>query len=280
MSRPIMLQQSDGATRIYGCNCKFALFITFIFYVLTSWLMLMAMRQLAIISNPVAIVLLLLSVIVITAWMWDSFLRTTRAEHLLRGRRYTAVFTLGPHKSKIIKSTVREELESPFSDTFELISLETRQISKNLELNKKEYWQTYDMVSDIYRRSGDTRLYKSRQAFYTVFEAKLQRTIPHLVFDSKTAKGRQFRRIYLNTQHLTLDGDFNDYFDAYSPQGYEVDTLSFITPEVIVAMLDMHDCDIEFIEDGLLCYGPLLDEVSLEELQKNVSTFMPVSTII
>ena len=245
-----------------------ALLITSAFCVLSIWLLLITMQRLGMIGAAATAILAVSSIALVIAWMWRKFSYSIGVYNMLKERRYQAIYTLGPDRSKIIKSTIRNELESPFSDSFELVRLETRQISKNLHLDKHNFWYLYDVVSNIYRKNGNVQLYKSRQAFYTVFEAKLQRTVPHLLFDSKTAKGKQFRYIYLQAQRLSLDGNFDDYFDAYSPQGYEIDTLSFITPEVIVAMLEMHDCDIEFIEDGLMCYAPLLDKKSLEDFKE------------
>lgn len=82
--------------------------------------------------------------------------------------------------------------------------------------------------------------------------------MPHLVFDNKQAGGHQFRRIYLNSQKLSLDGNFDDYFATYSPEYHQIETLSFITPEVLWAMIELQNCDVEFLDDYLLCYAPLL----------------------
>ncbi|MYB39848.1 hypothetical protein F4X86_00950 [Candidatus Saccharibacteria bacterium] len=261
-------EKSVQQIKIYERSCLPALLITATFYVLSIWLILITMQRLGMIGSGATAMLVVLAVALIVAWMWRKFSYSISIHNMLKERRYQAIYTLGPDRSKIIKSTIRDELESPFSDSFELVRLETRQISKNFHLDKHNFWYLYDVVSNIYRKNGDMPLYKSRQAFYTVFEAKLQRTVPHLVFDSKAAKGKQFGHIYLQAQRLSLDGNFDDYFDAYSPQGYEIDTLSFITPEVIVAMLEMHDCDIEFVEDGLMCYAPLLDKKSLADFKE------------
>lgn len=48
---------------------------------------------------------------------------------------------------------------------------------------------------------------------------------------------------------------------------HQIDTLSFIPPEVIEAMLAMKEYDIEFIGDSLLCYAPLLKQEKLKDFQ-------------
>ena len=124
-------------------------------------------------------------------------------------------------------------------------------------------WRLYDIAFDSYRRTKYGH-YKSRESFYTVFEIGLQRSVPHLVFDSKAAKRRQFSRLYLKAQRLQLGPLFDQQFDSYAPQHYQIDALSFITPEVMEAMLAMPDRDFEFLGDRLICYAPLIETNELD----------------
>ena len=124
-------------------------------------------------------------------------------------------------------------------------------------------WKIYDAVFDVMHR-GRRGHRKVGESYYTVFEAKLVRAVPHLLFDSSSAKGKQFKHLYLKAQKLAVDSALEESFEAYAPKYYEIDALSFITPEVVEAMLAMSRYDIELLRDGLLCYAPLLPDEDME----------------
>ena len=111
------------------------------------------------------------------------------------------------------------------------------------------------------QKSG--KLIKIKQAFYSVFEAKLRRAVPNLIFDSQAVKGRQFKSVYLGAQKLKFDDNLDEHFQIYSPKNYEIDTLSIITPEVVEALVLAQSYDIEFVADSLFCYAPLLPKNQL-----------------
>ena len=110
-------------------------------------------------------------------------------------------------------------------------------------------YQIYD-VKFTYG-GGDYR----NDVYYGIYQASLSKALPHLVFDSKVAMGRQFNRSYLKAQSLAVDANFDQAFDSYSPQGYQIDSLSFITPEVLEVMLQLTACDIEILDNQLFCYA-------------------------
>ncbi|MBL8158872.1 hypothetical protein JNJ66_00230 [Candidatus Saccharibacteria bacterium] len=116
---------------------------------------------------------------------------------------------------------------------------------------------------DFYGKSKDHE-YLARQAFYVVCELPLRRVLPHIVFDSKRAKRSQFKYLYLRSQRFSVQGAFDDIFDTYVPDGYHIDSLSFVTPEVMQAMVEASRYDIEIINDKLLLYAPLIDEREIE----------------
>jgi hypothetical protein len=120
-------------------------------------------------------------------------------------------------------------------------------------------WCIYDVVD-----SGNTpRENGSGPRYYTIFQARLVRQLPHVVFDSKQANGSQFKTVYAQTQRLSLEGNFDTYFDTYVPETYNIDTLSFITPEVMEELLAARGYDIELVDNKLFCFGPL---TALEDL--------------
>ena len=77
-------------------------------------------------------------------------------------------------------------------------------------------WQLFDAMFDSYRKAkgGD---YKSKETYFTVYEHQLTRELPHIIFDSKRARGRQFRFRYIASQRVSLEGNFDTYFDTYTP---------------------------------------------------------------
>jgi hypothetical protein len=127
-------------------------------------------------------------------------------------------------------------------------------------------WRMYDIVFNFYGYARYGRYLASR-AFYTVYEARLIRQVPHVILDNRHAKGRQFRRHYHPSQKIQLEGDFDDHFDTYVPQTYHVDSLSFITPEVMHAFIEAGAYDIELSGDRLLMYGPLTDFSDLTDFK-------------
>jgi hypothetical protein len=124
-------------------------------------------------------------------------------------------------------------------------------------LIKGDDWRYFDYSYDIYRqiRSGE---YKAEIVHYAVISFDLPRGLPHVFFDSIASRKRQFRfQIDANQRHR-LEGNFDTYFDTYFPGQYSVDSLSFITPEVMQAMIEAQAYDIEINGSKLYLYGPLL----------------------
>lgn len=129
------------------------------------------------------------------------------------------------------------------------------------------YW-FYDIQTDLYHETRyGPRKYGER--YYTVLEMKLRRVVPHLIFDSKDANKQQLKSIYDSRQKLDALPALQDFFTVYAPQHHAVETLSFITPEVIEAMIEIRECDLEFVGDSLFCYAPLLDGNELANLRQS-----------
>ena len=198
-----------------------------------------------------AVLIIGLAIVFSLGYATRSILQTIYAGKLIRRREYIGQANLNSKTLIHSSSAINAELNK-----VDWIGLIIEQ--DNLKI--------YDTVFEFYRRSKFGK-YKSKEAYYTVFEARLKRTIPHLLFDSKLAKRRQFKRLYLKAQSIPLAAGFEDSFEAYAPKHYQIDTLSFITPEVIEAMLAMKEYDIEFIGDSLLCYAPLLEQEKLKAFQ-------------
>ena len=182
---------------------------------------------------------------------------------IFKSRHYLGEIDLdnqSPGGSRAGVSILREEAKADTRGKLSAASLKAR------VLEEGESWWLYDATSIIHSDKG----MPVAERCYTVFEAKLRQITPHLVFDGKAAKGRQFKSVYSKSQQLKgiFGTGFDRLFAAYSPAHHTIETLSFITPEVIEAVGVMGDCDLEFVDNSLLCYTSFLGPNHLEDFRR------------
>ena len=127
--------------------------------------------------------------------------------------------------------------------------------------------------------------YKAKTIRYAMMSVQLPRELPNVFFDSVQVRGRQFHKKFDPSQLHTLEGDFSTFFNTYFAPTYTIDSLSFITPEVMIALRDAADYDIEIIGNQVLLYGPLyapqeqIDDMSQklllirDKLLNNITTY-------
>lgn len=102
--------------------------------------------------------------------------------------------------------------------------------------------------------AGILRLREQRKAdsikhVYTYLAVELDRTLPHLVLDSKKNNGifSSFPVEFEASQRLDLEGDFPQHFTLYCPSEYERDALYVLTPDLMAALIDhASDFEVEF----------------------------------
>ncbi len=120
----------------------------------------------------------------------------------------------------------------------------------------KDDWSFGDFhYTRIVRTKYGTR--RSYTLHYAVGAFTLPRTLPNVFFDSKHTGGREFRIVLESSQMHSLEGDFDDHFRTYFNKDYTIDSLSFITPEVMQTMLDARAYDIEIYGNTLYLYNEL-----------------------
>ncbi len=220
--------------------------------------------------------------VVFTAIAWQAFKKLAQAiyiDKLLKKRLWNV--KLSPDEAILPKKilaalSVGGEIVQLTTTEFEqqAFLIDERMIGDKLQPTMRfsgepVLYDLYDMVftrkdwqrSSFYAGSGVL-------AHYTVFRVKLRRTVPYLVFDSRQARGKHLQSVYSGSQKLSLDTNLDDYFETYSSRHYQIEALSFITPEVIEAMIGLRDCDIEFVEDNLFCYTSLPDEEELIDFRQ------------
>jgi hypothetical protein len=65
------------------------------------------------------------------------------------------------------------------------------------------------------------------------------------------------------SQALSLEGDFDRYFTTYSPDGYGADALYFLTPDVMVDLVETAiGWDVEFVDASMVFFRPGRTRVS------------------
>ncbi len=104
----------------------------------------------------------------------------------------------------------------------------------------------------------------------------LSRHVPHMVLDAKKNNFLSLTNLpdsFDRSQRLTLEGDFNDYFDVYVPQEYERDALYVFTPDVMQALIQHgRKFDIEVIDNELYLYSTMHTNLTSEEALKELLT--------
>lgn len=123
---------------------------------------------------------------------------------------------------------------------------------------KGDDWIYCDFAYDLYNRTKYSE-YKAATVHYGVMYTTLPRKLPNVFFDSIRARRRQFRFHFARNQRHSLEGDFDKHFVTYFPPNYTIDSMSFISPEVMWAMREASDYDIEIVGDRLYLYGPLYE---------------------
>lgn len=132
-------------------------------------------------------------------------------------------------------------------------------------------WTYADFTYDVYQRTkyGEE---KSATVFYGVMAAELPRMLPNVFFDSKKARKRQFRFHFAGNQQHSLEGDFDNYFATYFPGDYHIDSLSFITPDVMWELKNAVDYDIEIFGNKLFLYGALTEpDEQIADMQAKIT---------
>jgi len=93
--------------------------------------------------------------------------------------------------------------------------------------------------------------------FYAIAAFKLPRKLPNVMFDSKLTGGREFKALLDDSQKHSLESIFGKYFDTYFHEDYNIDSLSFITPEVMEAIIEAKEYDVEIHGEYLYLYNEL-----------------------
>ncbi|GAA4773661.1 hypothetical protein [Microbacterium gilvum] len=87
---------------------------------------------------------------------------------------------------------------------------------------------------------------------------RLDAPLPHIVLDAlgnNTVFGSNLPVGFRTDQRLSLEGDFDEHFALYCPEGYEADALYLFTPDVMARFLDnVGRLDVEIVDDWMFLY--------------------------
>lgn len=101
---------------------------------------------------------------------------------------------------------------------------------------------------------------KNRHTYYWDYAVvQLTRNIPNIILDSKKNNFlREFSdmpSVPNRDQKVSLEGDFNDYFDVYSPNTYDIDVRVILTPDVMQDLQQLAaDYNVEFIDNKIILF--------------------------
>lgn len=101
--------------------------------------------------------------------------------------------------------------------------------------------------------SGDDR--KTHSWGYVA--VKLSVPLPNIVLDAvgNNTLGTNLPATFAKDQRLSLEGDFDSYFNLYCPRGYEADALYLFTPDIMARFIDhAAELDVEIIDDWMFLY--------------------------
>ncbi len=117
---------------------------------------------------------------------------------------------------------------------------------------------------------------KSRASHsWVVSRYTLSRKLPNIIIDNKANNFMHTSNLpfhYSSSQKISLEGNFDDYFTLYAPQDYNIDTLSFITPEVIEYIIqDFKEAVIEIVDNYLyVYYAGTSKKIGMENILKRL----------
>ncbi len=90
---------------------------------------------------------------------------------------------------------------------------------------------------------------------YTVIEATLTGTVPHILLFSKIHNS-VVSDWFSEDETINLEGDFNKYFTLRVPEGHGQEAFQIFTPDVMTKLIDMaYELSFEFIGNKLYIYA-------------------------
>lgn len=140
---------------------------------------------------------------------------------------------------------------------------------------------SFKELTNNYKRE----IYTTNTYHFAVGVFTLSRPLPNVFFDSKRTGNREFKLLFREDQRHQLEGDFHLHFDTYFTEDYTIDSLSFITPDVMLTLREASNYDIEIFGNKLYLINDLesmptqLDDIEAkgkairDSLQRNIERY-------
>src|ERR1044071_8257923 len=87
---------------------------------------------------------------------------------------------------------------------------------------------------------------------------KLDVPLPNIVLDAlgNNGFGSNLPASFQRAQRLSLEGDLDQHFTLYCPEGYEQDALYLFTPDIMARFIDhAAELDVEIVDDWMFLYA-------------------------
>ncbi len=145
---------------------------------------------------------------------------------------------------------------------------------------KTPHW-VYSDFAYIRRTSPNYGAPELWRANYGVVSVELPCQFPNIFFDSTKAFGSQFKRRISPHQIRRLESYFDKYFTSYFPQDFSADPLQIIDADVMVALIEAANYDVEIFGNHVMLYGAQVNSVQqledMAEKAKNISAALQKS---
>jgi hypothetical protein len=96
----------------------------------------------------------------------------------------------------------------------------------------------------------------STTRYSSVASVDLIKSVPHIFLDGKANK-RKWYHLFSPSQKYSFEGDFGSFFTTYIPGKHEVNSLAFLSPEVLDAFKQYSKYDFEIVGNKLFAYTHL-----------------------
>lgn len=100
-------------------------------------------------------------------------------------------------------------------------------------------------------------------------DVRLPKKVPHLYLDSHKDSKTKGTAYYIDpSQKISLEGNFDEYFQLFASKGNEPEALSFITPDLMQVLIDnSEEYDIELYNNHikLLCRDRVFGDIENEQ---------------
>jgi hypothetical protein len=125
---------------------------------------------------------------------------------------------------------------------------------KTITTSKGANLASYEFSKEIRGKGG--HLYDSCILYSLVGRAQLIKPVPHIFFDSKTSD-KKWRYFFNSKQRYSFEGNFDKFYTSYLVDGHQINSLSFITPEVMEVLITNKSFDYEIVGNEIFAYGAL-----------------------